>query len=574
MERPPGWVGAALRPTWSRVRDGRSWALLLGATIAYVALHPLAYRAIGPAAAAFSVLPVMVAGWRFGLLVGALVGLACSPLSAFLTAAANPALLDDPRHVGYGTLALALMGGVVGRLRDLTDQVQEQARELRRQLFTDPLTGLANRLLFLDRLEHALARARRDQETVAVMFLDLDRFKQVNDTLGHRVGDELLITVAQRLSAALRAGDTPARFGGDEFVVLLEGVADAGAALRIAERVIQHVREPVVLAGQVVRVTTSIGIVLSPPAAPDPDRLLRQADRALYRAKNTGRNCATLYSELLEDSPAARRSLPADLRRAIERNEFRLYYQPVVALAGGRIVALEALARWARPEQEAVPAASFLAAANESGLVLGIDRWVLREACQQATTWPARPGRGPAPGVSVNVSALQFQQPDLADQVAAALQDAGLAPERLTLEIAESVLTADLDAAARQLAALRRLGVHLAIDDFGTGQATLSGLRLLVADTAKLAPSLLTEVVPGYRSEVVLQAAVSLARALGMAVVAKGVETAEQAERAVRFGCAQAQGYYFVPPLPAEALDELLAEWPERGRLVGRPRSA
>jgi diguanylate cyclase (GGDEF)-like protein/PAS domain S-box-containing protein len=442
-----------------------------------------------------------------------------------------------------------------GYLLDITDR-REAEEQLRHQAFHDPLTGLANRALFTDRVTHALVRGHAGEIGVAVLFLDLDDFKTVNDSLGHSCGDTLLKAVGQRLADVVRPADTVARFGGDEFAVLIEDVSDRADAARAAERVSEVLRVPFFVAGREVFVTASIGIA----CGHDADELLRSADVAMYRAKAAGKAHYAFYESAMDDAAHTRLKLTADLRRAAFRGEFRLEYQPAVDLQGGRLVGLEALIRWQHPELGTIQPHDFIPLAEETGLVVPIGRWALIEACTHAAGWRARLSGDTPLTVSVNLSARQLQHGRLVEDVEDALRSSGFPARLLTLELTESVLMQGGDTAVGTLHDLKRLGVRLALDDFGTGYSSLSHLRTLPVDIVKIDRSFVEGAAANPGSGLsVLRGIVQLGAALGLVVVAEGIETAAQAQILRDLGCPYGQGFHFWRPLAPAAVEELLA---------------
>jgi diguanylate cyclase (GGDEF)-like protein/PAS domain S-box-containing protein len=441
--------------------------------------------------------------------------------------------------------------------RDVTES-RAFEEEMLRQAYHDPLTALPNRTLFMERLEQLLQPARRSGDGVAVLFLDLDRFKNINDSLGHGAGDELLITVSQRVAACLRQEDTVARFGGDEFAVLLTGVRQSSDALRVAEKILATIQEPFILDGHEAYVGTSVGIAVAGPRA-EAGALLRDADVALYRAKSAGKGRCIVFEESMPAFSVERLSLETDLRRALERREMRVYYQPVLDLGTEKIAGAEALVRWEHPKHGLVSPIDFIPMAEETGLILAIGKWVLDEACLQASRWQQKYEAHEQFTMAVNLSARQFQQPNLVEQVAAALRNANLEPSRLRLEITESILMENVDATHAQLVALHDLGVKLAIDDFGTGYSSLSYIQRFPVDTIKIDRSFVSGLDEDARNPSIVQAAASLAHALGMDVTAEGIETVDQLRSLQGLNCDHGQGYLFARPLSSEAVDSLLA---------------
>jgi diguanylate cyclase (GGDEF)-like protein len=423
-----------------------------------------------------------------------------------------------------------------------------------RHAFNDSLTGLPNRALLLDRLEVALARAEREDQPVSVLFLDLDGFKVVNDSLGHVAGDRLLIDVARRLSDCLRRGDTAARIGGDEFAILLGDIGNPDRAPRVAERVIAALGEPFSVLGREVFVSASIGIAYGQNDAQD---LLRNADVAMYRAKRSGEAGAyATFEPSMHAAVVERLEIEADLRRAIERDELVLHYQPIIELASGRVVGLEALLRWAHPRRGLVMPFEFIPLAEETRLILDLGRWVLHEACRQAAQWHADPRMG-RPWVSVNVSGLQLLDGSLDAEVAAALAASALDPASLMLEITETVLVQDVAAAVDRLERLRALGVSIAIDDFGTGYSSLRYIRRFPADILKIAKPFIDD-LHDESDAALVRTIIALADSLGLCTVAEGIEHRQQLARLSELGCTLGQGYLFARPLAAADVIDLL----------------
>jgi len=434
--------------------------------------------------------------------------------------------------------------------------------QLRHDALHDALTGLPNRHLFMERLARAvLQERRREGYLFAVLFLDLDRFKVVNDSLGHSVGDELLVAVAGRLRNSVRETDTVARFGGDEFAVLLDDIGAVEDAVRAADRMQQALAAPVSLSGYEVFTSASIGIALSSTAYGRPDHLLRNADMAMYRAKAAGTGRHELFDRAMHALALTRLQMETDLRRGMERDELGLHYQPIVDLRTGRISGVEALLRWLHPERGWIAPGDFVHTAEETGLILQIGRRALAEACRQLKAWQAAT---PAAGelcVSVNLSVRQFSQADLVEQVAAAVAESGVDPELIRLEITESVVVENLEAAAATLKRLRALGVHVYLDDFGTGYSSLSSLHRLPIDALKVDRSFVSRIGEGGGEQMVGTVA-TLARNLGVSVVAEGVETRAQLAALRALGCEFAQGFLFSEAVDAAALLALLEAAP------------
>jgi diguanylate cyclase (GGDEF)-like protein len=447
------------------------------------------------------------------------------------------------------------------RARLYADLREREAR-LAHQASHDPLTGLPNRTRFRERLERALGRARRDGRPCAVLFLDLDRFKQVNDTLGHAAGDQLLVAVAARLQSCLRDADTLARLGGDEFALLLEEIGDLAGALRIADRLLAALAPALPVAGRDLVVAASLGVALSTGLEDTPADLLRFADVALYRAKDAGGGGYAVFSPDMDGAARAQLELEHDLRGALGRDELRVHYQPLLDLATGRVVLLEALVRWQHPARGLLTPGAFIPLAEETGLIVPLGRWILAEACRQFQRWPS-PRPAPA-ALAVNLSLRQFRDPALVADVAAILAATGLPADRLVLEVTETVAMERVEETIATMAALRALGVGLALDDFGTGYSSLAYLQRLPLDTLKIDRTFFRDTA---ENRAIVGAVVGLAHGLGLGVTAEGLETAAQASWARDAGCDRGQGYYFARPLPPE---ELVAHW-AAGRIAGVP---
>jgi diguanylate cyclase (GGDEF)-like protein/PAS domain S-box-containing protein len=444
------------------------------------------------------------------------------------------------------------------RLAAIAIERKNAENQLARQALHDPLTGLPNRVLLLDRIGHALARLERRHVTVAVLFLDLDRFKVVNDTLGHEAGDRLLVELAYRIERSLRRTDTPARLGGDEFAVLCEEVRDRQDALGIAQNLARTVAEPFTLEGEEVFLTTSIGIALCPSgSSTSPEVLLRNADSAMYRAKELGKARCELYEDSASREISAL-SFERALERAIEQHELRVFYQPEVSLETGQVVGAEALARWEHPEKGLMPAAHFIAAAEESGLILQIGAFVLEEACRHIARLQGQRDGLPALCVGVNLSARQLADPDLQGVVSRALRSTGTDPATLCFEIAESVLMDGEGASVGALEQLRSLGVKVGVDNFGTGYASLSYLTRLPVDFLKLDRCFVTGLGRHPSDTAIVSTVINLAGALGLTTVAEGVETPGQLQELRALGCDIVQGFHLARPQPGHVLDVLL----------------
>ena len=428
--------------------------------------------------------------------------------------------------------------------------------DARHRAMHDALTGLPNRSLFMDRAAHALNSARRRRSAVAVLFLDLDNFKVVNDSLGHAAGDELLLAVGGRLRETLRRSDTVARFGGDEFGILVEDVTDENDAVRVAEQVAALFVHPFPLEGREHFVSASIGIAISDGAADRPETLIRNADAAMYRAKAHGRGGYELFDDLMRARALERLRVESELRTALTREELFLEYQPIVSLSTGEITGAEALVRWQHPERGRLSPAEFIAVAEDSGLIVRLGEWVLTAACDEAARWAQLRPDGPPLSVSVNLSARQVSETRLTSVVEEALAVSGLDAANLVLEITESVLLEDADAPVQTLRTLRDLGVRLVLDDFGTGYSSLGYLKRLPLDGLKIDRQFVDGLGTDSDDTAIVSAVAGMARGLGLTVIAEGVETAAQAEALRALGCQRGQGYLYARPLAPEAFSE------------------
>jgi diguanylate cyclase (GGDEF)-like protein/PAS domain S-box-containing protein len=449
---------------------------------------------------------------------------------------------------------------LIFQIQDITDRKKAEARLLH-DAFHDGLTGLPNRALLIDHLKLTIARTKRNKgQKFAVLFLDLDRFKVVNDSLGHIVGDQLLIGIARRLEFCLREGDTVARVGGDEFTILLEDLTDEAEAGVVAERIQNELRNPFMIGGREVFTTVSIGIAPGSRGYEQPDEILRDADTAMYRAKSQGKARHEVFDEDMHALALNLLQMETDLRRALERKEFIVEYQPIVSLSDFRLCGFEALIRWQHPERGLISPLDFIPVAEECGQILEIGRWVLEQACIEMQRWQQRfPADHPL-YVTVNLSVKQFAQLDLIDQVKESLRISGLDPNCLKLEITESVVMDNIETATAMLFQLRALGVRLSIDDFGTGYSSLSYLHRFPIDTLKIDRSFVTSIVNDKENIEIVRTILMLAENLGMDVVAEGVETQEQMSILRQLFCHSGQGFFFSKAMNVTQVEQMISE--------------
>ena len=463
----------------------------------------------------------------------------------------------DVEAAGCNLLSDEAVQGIVLNMRDISERKAFQ-NELEHQAFHDTLTGLPNRALFRNRVEHALLGRRRDQRPVAVLFLDLDDFKDVNDSLGHAAGDEVLGEVARRLSDCMRPIDTAARLGGDEFAILLRDTESELHSIEVASRVMAAVKAPIALTGRDVTLAVSIGIAFADQhmvTSGDTDEVLRNADVAMYMAKEHGKDNYQLFNAEIHARAVARMELKAELQRALDAGEFTLRYQPIIDLERGDMAGMEALARWEHPQRGTLAPTEFVPLLEETGLIVQVGRSILSEACGWASRMQEECPRDPPLSMAVNVSARQLQRPEFIDEVAAALQETGIVPSSLTLELTESVMMQDMEVSLIRLEALRELGVKLAIDDFGTGYSSLNYVRELPVDILKIDRSFLSDTNP--QVEQMTASIVELARIFNLKAVAEGIETSDQVSRLQGIHCDYGQGFHFARPLSAEEVLEM-----------------
>jgi diguanylate cyclase (GGDEF)-like protein len=522
--------------------------------------------------------PLMVVAWVAGVLVDAVAewpprGLAATSWATgayrvgSLAVALGLCLLLLSQFSRRLTEALSEMKAANLSLQEALAEVRMAEEKIKDLAYHDSLTSLPNRLVFTDRLTLAVSQAQRQGSTLAVLFLDLDRFKVINDSLGHSLGDLLLQQVGARLTGCLRAGDTVARLGGDEFVLLLPGVQGAAEAERVALKVLETLRQPFHLEGRELFVTASMGISLFPNDGQDADALVRNADAAMYRAKEQGRDSHRLYAPLMNDQAVERLALENALRRALSNDELVLHYQPLVEITSGRIHGVEALLRWRHPEKGLLWPSDFLHVAEVTGLILPIGPWVLRTACAQARAWHEQGMSGLR--VAVNLSARQFQQGGLAEQVRRALGETNLPPSCLELEITETDAMQNTEATVRTFGDLKALGVRISIDDFGIGYSSLGTLKRLPIDTLKIDRSFIRDITSDPDDAAIVTAVIAMAHTLELQVVAEGVDTEEQLAFLRGYGCDLLQGHLFGPAASAQECGEGLAR--HRAGLQTRP---
>jgi diguanylate cyclase (GGDEF)-like protein/PAS domain S-box-containing protein len=449
---------------------------------------------------------------------------------------------------------------LIFQIQDITDRKLAE-QQLHHDAFHDALTALPNRALFMDHLKLAVARSlRRDKEMFAVLYLDLDRFKIINDSLGHTIGDQLLVGIAERLQKNLRPGDTVARLGGDEFTILIEDITEEKEAVAVAERIQKELSVPFTLSGREVFTTVSMGIAPSSTGYERAEDILRDADTAMYRAKSLGKARYEIFDKAMHARAINILQMETDMRRALEREEFLLYYQPIVSLEDFRLRGFEALVRWQHPERGFISPIDFIPVAEETGMIIPLGEWVLHEACRQMNRWQNCFPLDHPLFISVNLSSKQFSQNTLISAVADILQGTGVKPQSVKLEITESVVMENIETATGMLRELREIGVQLAIDDFGTGYSSLSYLHRFPIDTLKIDRSFVTRMTDNTENAEIVRTIVVLAQNLGMDVVAEGVETNEQLALLQKLGCENGQGYYFSKPVPADSAEKIIAD--------------
>jgi len=460
--------------------------------------------------------------------------------------------------IDFALLSLIGIGMVTCLLEDEREATVLATREIEHLAYHDSLTGLPNRALFIDRLIVAMARANRYGHKMALLFFDLDRFKEINDSLGHTIGDQLLKAVAERIRGCTREADSLARFGGDEFTLLIDQITTIDDAAVVGRKIIEALKVPFRVSERELFISTSIGIGIYPDDGDDTNTLIRNADTAMYRAKEQGRDNYQLYAPAMNEQAVQRLALEQLLRKALSQNELVVFYQPLVDGDEHRVTSTEALIRWNHPELGLLAPAHFIAAAEASGLILPIGTWVLQTACAQTKVWQEK--YGALFGISVNLSARQFQQADLVDQVRAALEKSGLDPQCLELEITESNAMQNAENSIRMLRDLKNLGVRISMDDFGTGYSSLSYLKRFPIDTLKLDQSFVRDLHIDEDDRAIAEAVIAMAHSLKLKVVAEGVETQDQLTFLKQQGCDRMQGYFFSRPVPPEQFEALISE--------------
>lgn len=590
------WLGHAYQRRNIAMEDAAIWHRryvwgLMSAAIGWGALgaslflpvserHQFLVTAIGLAVAAV-MLPVLSACWRcYAAFLAITVGPVIAALLLYgeriltLTAVVTAIVSLSLARIAYGahrrlSKELHMRFAYADMAEELRREAEERSKaeyQLLRLANYDPLTALPNRTLFLDRLEQALVQARRKKRQVVLLFADLDRFKPINDSLGHQVGDQVLRRVAERMLRCVRDTNTVARLSSDEFTILIEDQDDLPGAIEVAEKILEMIAKPMLVYDTELKLTCSIGITVYPNDADDVNGLLQNADIAMFRAKKRGRNNYQFFTADMHANAMARLSREVALRKALQRGELALHYQPLFDADDGSMLGAEALARWYSHEFGLVPPAEFIPLAEESGLIVPIGEWVLREACEQAVRWRARAGDHFY--MSVNLSVRQLAGPNLVRSIDQILAETGLAPEALLLEITETVAMSNPDANLRLLQELKEMGIRLALDDFGTGNSSLGYLKRFPIDVVKLDQSFVRDVAVNPQDAAVARATIGLAGSLGINVVAEGVETEAQLKWLHAERCRSIQGYFFSRPLPAEEYEALIDSRP-KPRMAG-----
>jgi diguanylate cyclase (GGDEF)-like protein len=559
-------------------RIGLAIASLAAQSGLFIILYPTA----GLGIAAFMIFPLAVIGWMLGIRGSLLFGALTLPLNLFLLQVVNDFYAGNLIANVTASFAFTLIGMLVGYVKELLNRLNRQAEDLHKErenlqeeikkritaeqhssyeALHDPLTGLPNRRLFIDRLEHAIEwKKRHPDHRFAVLYLDFDRFKIINDSLGHSTGDQLLVRMAHRLRASVRTLDTVARLGGDEFAILLEAYNNDEEVFTIVTRLQASVTAPLELSGNSIVMTASIGIVMNLDRSEQMDDIMRDADIAMYRAKESGKNRFEVFHAGMRDEADVTLKLEGGLRSALDNDELRLHYQPILSLKTRRIVGFEALLRWQHPQRGLLYPTDFLKTAEETGLMLPIGQWVLHQACTQMQQWQTRFRTEPPLTMSVNLSARQFAQPNLPGQIEQVLKATGLPAASLMLELTETTVLDDVEAAVTRIKQLQSLGVGVDIDDFGAGYSSLGYLNQLPVNHLKIDRSFISALGVSKSGLPIIRAIIALAASLDMQVIAEGIETVGQMDKLIALECEYGQGYLFNTPIDGEAAQALLHE--------------
>jgi diguanylate cyclase (GGDEF)-like protein len=549
----------------------------------YILLFLLIYPFAGPASAALAIAPISIAGWFLGVRGSLSFGILSAPLNLFLfrmagdmISANNPAaaIFASIIFTAVGTTA-AWIRGLLNRLHEQADELQEERQILQEEMekriqaeerliheaLHDPLTGLPNRRLFADRLEHAIERNKRKPDSLnAVVYLDFDRFKIINDSLGHNVGDQLLVKLGQCLKSTVRTMDTVARMGGDEFAILLESIQKKDEIITIVKRIQESLTIPFQIQGNSIAMTASFGIVVDLIPYKQIDDILRDADIAMYSAKVSGKNNFKVFDIAMREQVLVASKLEDELRHAVRNGEFRIHYQPIYSLKTKRITGFEALLRWEHPERGLLYPADLLKTAEESGLIVPIGQWVLYEACRQMKQWQSQFRMEPPLTISVNLSSRQFAQPDLVRQIKEVLDKTNLPASSLFLELAEITLIEDIEKAVTKIKQIRALGVGIEIDDFGTGYSSLGYLRHLPVNILKLDRSFTSTLGISKSAIPIIRAIIAMANSLDMDIIAEGIETVDQMNNLIELECGFGQGFFFNKAVDSYAAEVMISE--------------